>query len=100
MSLDLAAIARGIFCSTITDQPTDSLTQCMTSARVMLKAFELAVFDGPAKNCLTDEFVVSLFVQCRDVSVSVTSEDREAWLTTFPPQCATEKLSSQTLQNA
>ena len=33
----------------------------MTSARVTLTAFELAVFDGAAKNCLTDEFVVSLF---------------------------------------
>ena len=33
----------------------------MTSARVTLTAFELAVFDGAAKNCLTDEFVVTVF---------------------------------------
>ena len=33
----------------------------MTSARVTLTDFKLAVFDGAAKNYLTDEFVVSLF---------------------------------------
>ena len=40
----------------------------MTSARVTLTAFELAVFDGAAKNCHQTNSL-SQFVQCRDVSV-------------------------------